>query len=97
MEVTLRDILVKVRVKNAIWIKSDNKKLYQIHFMVENGHRQENILQMLREYGIGIREGSIVSMIPCSVFYRSNKPESEDPPGVDEYGRLSMENMELYN
>lgn len=70
MEVVLKEIIRKVKIINAVWTKSDNFNNFQIMFTMESGDRSENILRLLGEWGIGEREGSSVSLMPCTIYHK---------------------------
>lgn len=70
MEVVLKEIIQKTKLKNAVWTKSDNFNNFQIMFTIESGDRSENILRLLGEWGIGEREGSSVSLMPCTIYHK---------------------------
>lgn len=70
MEVVLKEIIRKVKLKNAVWTKSDNFNNFQVMFTIESGDRSENILRLLGEWGIGEREGSSVSLMPCTIYHK---------------------------
>lgn len=70
MEVVLKEIIRKVKLKNAVWTKSDNFNNFQVMFTIESGDRSETILRLLGEWGIGEREGSSVSLMPCTIYHK---------------------------
>lgn len=70
MEVVLKEIIRKIKIINAVWTKSDNFNNFQVMFTIESGERSENILRLLGEWGIGEREGSSVSLMPCTIYHK---------------------------
>lgn len=68
METVMREILKKMRVRTAVWQNGDDGNTWQIVFSIEAGFPQERMLTMLTEWGIGERDGSVVSMMPCTVM-----------------------------
>lgn len=70
MEVVLKEIIRKVKLTNAVWTKSDNFNNFQVLFTMESGDRSENLLRLLGEWGIGEREGSSVSLMPCTIYHK---------------------------
>lgn len=70
MESVVKAILNKMKVKSALWQRSDQGDVYHIMFSVETGYTHEKMLTMLKEWGIGEREGSSVSVIPCTLLHR---------------------------
>lgn len=87
METVVREIFKKMRLKSALWQTSDSKDSVQISVSVEAGYVQERLLNMLTEWGIGERDGSSISMVPCSLV--APKPhmeqEGEDVTEDEEY------------
>lgn len=70
MECVVKAILKKMKVKSALWQRSEAGDVYYITFSVQSGYTHEKMLTMLREWGIGEREGSSVSIIPCTLLHK---------------------------
>lgn len=70
MESVVKAILKKMKVKSALWQRSDQGDVYHIMFSVESGYTHEKMLTMLKEWGIGDREGSSVSIVPCTLLHK---------------------------
>lgn len=85
MEHVMIELLRKLKIDSASWKLAQSKNFYQITFMVDD-YCQDTVLNLLSEWGIGEREGSSVSMLPCP-FY--NKPhagrDDGDPDFEEEY------------
>lgn len=79
MESIMNELFKKLKIDNAVWQLSKNGKYYQITFFVESNARQELVLSTLNEWGIGQRNDSCVSMIPCAIFNQSSKADELDP------------------
>lgn len=78
METVMIELLKKLKIESAIWQQTKNNNCYQITFSIESDYRHELILNILNEWGIGERDGSCVSMIPCAIYNRPNQDfESE--------------------
>lgn len=70
MEQVLHAILKKMKIKTALWQRSESGDAYQITFSLESGYCHEKMMTMLREWGIGEREGSSVSILPCQLMHK---------------------------
>lgn len=70
MEQVLRAILRKMKIKTALWQRSEAGDAYQVTFSLESGYCHEKMMTMLREWGIGEREGSSVSVLPCELMHK---------------------------
>lgn len=77
METVVREVLKKMRLRTALWQTSDAKDYIQISVSVDAGYVQERLLTMLTEWGIGEREGSSISMVPCTLVAHKPPPEPE--------------------
>lgn len=67
MEQIMTELLQKLKIDNAIWHLSRNTNFYQITFAIESNFRHELVLNVLNDWGIGQRNGSSMSMIPCAI------------------------------
>lgn len=78
MEMVMRELLKKMRIsRSAVWQKDASGDAWQIMFSVDSEFAQERALTMLTEWGIGEREGSAVSMVPCTVLMHKPEPERD--------------------
>lgn len=41
-------------------------------FSIQSGNLSEELLQVLRTFGIGSRHQSSVSLLPCALYYKSD-------------------------
>lgn len=79
MECIMSELFKRLQIENAIWQLSKNANYYQITFSVESSYRHELILNVLSEWGIGLRNSSTLSMIPCAIYSQaSSKDDSVD-------------------
>lgn len=81
MECRMNEMLKKLSIDNAVWQLSKNTKFYQITFFVETNVCHELVLTTLNEWGIGEKNGSCMSMIPCAIYSQPKKPPSNEPIG----------------
>lgn len=72
MENIMIELFKKLQIDNAVWQLSKSTKYYQITFIVEST-RHELVLTTLNEWGIGQRNESCMSMIPCAIYNQSDK------------------------
>ncbi|KAJ9597349.1 hypothetical protein L9F63_011789, partial [Diploptera punctata] len=82
----LEKVLNKLKIENAVWCAGQNGQYYQVFFSVDSNVRCEEILQHLSDCEIGTKFNSVVSVIPCTLYYHgkddkllsgSTKMESE--------------------
>lgn len=69
MQKIMTEIIRKMRIINASWLKTNNGNSYQITFSIESGPKCDDTIHMLSEWGIGQREKSSISIIPCTLYY----------------------------
>lgn len=79
MESIMNELFKKLKIDNAVWQLSKNMKYNQITFFVESNARHELVLSTLNEWGVGQRNGSCMSMIPCAIYNQSLKADNLDP------------------
>lgn len=72
MECIMTELFKKFHIDNAVWQLSKNTKYNQIIFFVESNTHHELILTILNEWGIGQRNGSSMSMIPCAIYNQAS-------------------------
>lgn len=72
METIIHEIFKRNKIDSAVWQLSKNQSYYQIQFTVEADYRHEIILNILNAWGIGEREGSCVSVVPCTIYSKSS-------------------------
>lgn len=78
MESIMIELFKKLQIDNAVWQSSKNDKYYQITFFVESNTRHELVLTTLNEWGIGQRNESCMSMIPCAIYNQSTKTTTNE-------------------
>lgn len=79
METIMNELFKKLKIDNPVWQLSKNMKYHQITFFVESNARHELVLSTLNEWGVGQRNGSCMSMIPCAIYNQSSKVSDLDP------------------
>lgn len=79
MEQIMIELFKKLKIENAFWQISRDKNYHQISFTVDD-YRHEVLFNILNEWGIGERDGTSVSMIPCALH---NKPSEENTNNAD--------------
>ncbi|KAJ8922429.1 hypothetical protein NQ315_004375 [Exocentrus adspersus] len=90
MEKTLRDILQQFNIENSIWCKNEEENYLQAVFSIESSDNCEDILEILKENGIGHRLNSNVSVMPCTLHYHGNvdyedsKFQAENTQNIEE-------------
>lgn len=77
MECIMNEMFKTFYIDNAVWSLSKNTKYYQITFFVETNVCHELVLSALNESGIGQKNGSSMSMIPCAIYIQPTKPSNE--------------------
>lgn len=73
----MEGIINEMKIHNAVWDMSSNKKFYQITFPIESRERCEKVLNLLKVHEIGRKFRSVVSVIPCSIYYCEDDNEEE--------------------
>lgn len=58
-----------MKISNYTWLEVDGGNFYHIVFSVETGNRCDDLIHSLSDWGIGQREGSSISIIPCALYY----------------------------
>lgn len=81
-------ILEKMSIENSVWSISENGKFIQVIFPLESSSLYEGTLTILNEYGIGQRLNSVVSVIPCSLYYQECEESSNDK--IEEKKKLEL-------
>lgn len=82
LELVMSEILKKMKIESAVWQMSKSENFYQITFSVE-AESHEVALELLSRWGVGERDGSTLSMIPCPIYQKPNSdsvPDEELPP-----------------
>lgn len=77
MEKVMKEILEKMKISNCVWYKSYNGNSYQISFSITTGKLCDDVIHMLSEWGIGQREGSSISIVPCTLYYDPNLDQDD--------------------
>ncbi|CAB3220105.1 unnamed protein product [Arctia plantaginis] len=72
LETILQEIVSRLDIKNAAWNSTRGDKFWQVTFSIESGNLSEELLQVLRTFGIGSRHQSSVSLLPCALYYKSD-------------------------
>ncbi|XP_059488873.1 uncharacterized protein LOC132204399 [Neocloeon triangulifer] len=90
MEQILTSVLSKLKIENAVWCPGKNNNFYQVIFSTGSGEPCEECLQCLQDCGIGQKYSSVVSVIPCSLYYEGQSEESptalDGSSGEEEFG-----------
>lgn len=78
MERIVREMIEKIRIKNASWVRVNSGNSYQVTFSLGNGVRCDDAIHMLSEYGIGMKEGSSIAIIPCNLYNDRHRLKQEE-------------------
>ncbi|XP_022257205.1 uncharacterized protein LOC106472976 [Limulus polyphemus] len=54
---------------NAVWNSNPTNDFVQIYFPCESGKKADEVIGFLRSRGVGVKDGSFVGSVPCSVYY----------------------------
>ncbi|GAB0095325.1 uncharacterized protein DMENIID0001_106910 [Sergentomyia squamirostris] len=68
MERVVEEIITKGKITGAAWTEVKKNQKWQIIFTLENGRRCDQVTEWLNEWGIGYREGSTVTLTPCTMY-----------------------------
>ncbi|XP_013403877.1 uncharacterized protein LOC106169083 isoform X2 [Lingula anatina] len=75
----LTTLLEELRIRNAVWGLTEDKKLYQVTFVEEGGERCETIMKSLQDVGVGSTiKMSSISAIPISIHLDENAEYSSE-------------------
>ncbi|XP_063229188.1 uncharacterized protein LOC134534630 [Bacillus rossius redtenbacheri] len=79
MEKILDELLKKLGIEHSVWCNDRNGNYFQVFFPVGAGDPCENCIHCLTELGIGKKYNSVVSVVPCSVFFQGYDDDAKDP------------------
>ncbi|PSN37429.1 hypothetical protein C0J52_19036 [Blattella germanica] len=75
----LERVIKKMKIENAVWCAGESGRYYQVFFSVSSGdHAEEEILRHLKEMGIGNKFNSVVSVMPCTLYYQGLQHQIEE-------------------
>lgn len=69
MEDVMTAIIKRKRLRRVTWLPTKNNEGHQIIFNIEAGKRCDDTVRLLSEWGVGEREGTSVSVLPCTLYY----------------------------
>ncbi|XP_074035150.1 uncharacterized protein isoform X1 [Leptinotarsa decemlineata] len=73
MQMALQTILIEMNITNSTWCGREQDNYQLVIFPIDSSDRCDEILEVLKENGIGQRFNSVVSVIPCSIQYHANQ------------------------
>lgn len=91
LEDELQKILRDLKIKNAVWCEGREGKFYQVLFTIESREACEEALKKLAERGIGVLLNSVVSVLPCTLFYQGAKSTSGSIDKLDDENEDNLE------
>lgn len=68
MQKVVEELLARTKIENATWTEINSGRKIKVAFSLEVGQKCERVKQTLLEWGIGVREGSILTLTPCFFF-----------------------------
>ncbi|KAM3966356.1 uncharacterized protein ACR2FA_012665 [Aphomia sociella] len=86
LETILSEIIERLDIFNSTWTTTRNDQFWKVIFSLESGNLCEELLQVLRTFGIGSRHQSSVSVIPCTLYYKSNR--NDEQPTLSEQEKM---------
>lgn len=73
--------IIKLKnIRRVTWLPTQNNEGHQILFNIENGSRCEDTIRLLSEWGVGEREGTSVSVLPCTLYHEPIHDPLEEKP-----------------
>lgn len=78
MERVLREIIDRMRIRNASWQRVNGGNSYKICFCLEKGIRFDDTIHMLSKFGIGEKEGSSIAVVPCTLYNDKTRLKEDD-------------------
>lgn len=83
MERVLEEIIAKGKITGAAWTEVRKSQKWQIIFTLESGLRCDRVTQWLNDWGIGYRDGSTVTLTPCTVHNFGTDTDSRTASQAD--------------
>lgn len=80
MEQILKAIIALKNIKRVTWVTTQNGEGHQVLFNIESGPRCEDTIRLLSEWGVGEREGTSVSVLPCTIYHEPIHDPLEEKP-----------------
>ncbi|KAL4712058.1 hypothetical protein ACJJTC_003725 [Scirpophaga incertulas] len=84
LETILSEILTRLDINNASWSATRDNKFWKVTYCLKSGNLCEELLQVLRTFGIGSRSQSSMSILPCTLYYQS-EPSEDQSNSSDDY------------
>lgn len=78
MERVLRELIDRMRIRNASWQRVNGGNSFKISFCLEKGIRCDDTIHMLSEFGIGEKEGSSIAIVPCTLYNDKTRLKEDD-------------------
>lgn len=86
MERILREIIERMRIRNASWQRVNGGNSFKISFCLEKGIRCDDTIHMLSDFGIGEREGSSIAIVPCTLYNDKTRLKEDDETSTSTQG-----------
>ncbi|CAH0398830.1 unnamed protein product [Chilo suppressalis] len=77
LETILSEILTRLEINSASWTATKGNKFWKVTFSLKSGNLCEELLQVLKTFGIGSRCQSSMSVLPCTLYYKAGICEEE--------------------
>ncbi|CAG9793965.1 unnamed protein product [Diatraea saccharalis] len=90
LETILSEILTRLDINSASWTATKGNKFWKVTFSLKSGNLCEELLQVLRTFGIGSRGQSSMSVLPCTLYYKANTSEEDTETKEDIWNDNSM-------
>jgi len=69
----VKSTIKELEIADVTWTKTDDGNHYQIMFPIECGEKCEEVLDVLKEQGIGNKLNSKISVMPCTIHYHGHE------------------------
>ncbi|GAB0094815.1 uncharacterized protein DMENIID0001_101410 [Sergentomyia squamirostris] len=79
MAIVVKELLARARIENATWTEINNGRKIKVDFFLRVGEKCERVKQVLLEWGIGVREESLLTLTPCFFFNATSSVPTPDP------------------
>lgn len=78
MEKIIREIIERMRIRNASWQRVNGGNSFKVSFSLEKGVRCDDTIHLLSEFGIGQRKGSSIAIVPCTLYSDKSRLKDDD-------------------
>ncbi|GJQ77228.1 hypothetical protein Trydic_g14897 [Trypoxylus dichotomus] len=90
----MEKIIKQLKIENSVWTKNLDNNYIQVTFTLRIDDLYEEVLEILKEYHIGFKYGSSVSVVPCTLHYG---PKFDDTTKDNDSQESNYKDTKLYS